>query len=66
MYGELQAFQLEGLVAATLCTITSVPARLGNPTPVQVVQLFVDVVPATSNDAVEPGGGINSTKFNPN
>ena len=54
-----------GLVAATFWTMTSVALRV-SPTPVQVVQLVVADVPAVSKDAVDPEGGTNSTKFNPN
>ncbi|HVS90368.1 MAG TPA: hypothetical protein VHF01_19355 [Candidatus Acidoferrum sp.] len=41
-------------------------ALMVSPTPVQVVQLVVTDVPEVSKDAVEPAGGSNSMKFNPN
>jgi hypothetical protein len=65
VYGELQAFQLDALLACILWIITSVPLRV-SPTPGQaVVQEVETVVPAVSKDAVEPGGGSNSKKLAP-
>jgi hypothetical protein len=64
MYGELQEFQDDAPFPESTWMTASVPlnVRFG---PEQVVQVEEVVVPAVSNEAVEPEGGRISMKFPP-
>ena len=48
----------------TICITASVAVSV-SPTPVQVVQVLEPVVPEASKDAVDPNGGLISTKLPP-